>query len=220
MMTNMKHKPYGIYERFIKRPLDCFIALIALIVLLPLMVGIALLVRVKLGAPIIFSQNRPGRNEKIFKLYKFRTMSNEKNEDGELLPDEVRLTKFGKILRSTSLDELPQLFNIVKGDMSIIGPRALLVDYLPFYSREESKRHLVRPGLTNLVSIMGRNSVTVADKFRYDIEYVKHISFMMDFKIFLGTILIVLNHSGTQLEGENKYYDYFKQRERERFVER
>lgn len=219
-MTNMKHKPYGIYERFIKRPLDCFIALIALIVLLPLMVGIALLVRVKLGAPIIFSQNRPGRNEKIFKLYKFRTMSNEKNEDGELLPDEVRLTKFGKILRSTSLDELPQLFNIVKGDMSIIGPRALLVDYLPFYSREESKRHLVRPGLTNLVSIMGRNSVTVADKFRYDIEYVKHISFMMDFKIFLGTILIVLNHSGTQLEGENKYYDYFKQRERERFVER
>ena len=147
-------------------------------------------------------------------------MSNEKNEDGELLPDEVRLTKFGKILRSTSLDELPQLFNIVKGDMSIIGPRALLVDYLPFYSREESKRHLVRPGLTNLVSIMGRNSVTVADKFRYDIEYVKHISFMMDFKIFLGTILIVLNHSGTQLEGENKYYDYFKQRERERFVER
>ena len=135
-MTNMKHKPYGIYERFIKRPLDCFIALIALIVLLPLMVGIALLVRVKLGAPIIFSQNRPGRNEKIFKLYKFRTMSNEKNEDGELLPDEVRLTKFGKILRSTSLDELPQLFNIVKGDMSIIGPRALLVDYLPFYSRE------------------------------------------------------------------------------------
>ena len=219
-MTDMKHKPYGIYERFIKRPLDCFIALIALIVLLPLMVGIALLVRVKLGAPIIFSQNRPGRNEKIFKLYKFRTMSNEKNEDGELLPDEVRLTKFGKILRSTSLDELPQLFNIVKGDMSIIGPRALLVDYLPFYSREESKRHLVRPGLTNLVSIMGRNSVTVADKFRYDIEYVKHISFMMDFKIFLGTILIVLNHSGTQLEGENKYYDYFKQRERERFVER
>ena len=219
-MTDMKHKPYGIYERFIKRPLDCFIALIALIVLLPLMVGIALLVRVKLGAPIIFSQNRPGRNEKIFKLYKFRTMSNEKNEDGELLPDEVRLTKFGKILRSTSLDELPQLFNIVKGDMSIIGPRALLVDYLPFYSREESKRHLVRPGLTNLVSIMGRNSVTVADKFRYDIEYVKHISFMMDFKIFWGTILIVLNHSGTQLEGENKYYDYFKQRERERFVER
>ena len=206
------HKPYGIYERFIKRPLDCFIAMIALMLLLPLMVVIALLVRVKLGTPIIFSQNRPGKNEKIFKLYKFRTMTNEKNRDGELLPDEVRLTKFGKILRSTSLDELPQLFNIVKGDMSIIGPRALLVDYLPFYSKEESQRHLVRPGLTNLVSIMGRNSVTVADKFRYDIEYVKHISFMMDLKIFLGTILIVLNHSGTQLEGENKYLDYFKQR--------
>lgn len=213
------HKPYGIYERFIKRPLDCFIAMIALMLLLPLMVVIALLVRVKLGTPIIFSQNRPGKNEKIFKLYKFRTMTNEKNRDGELLPDEVRLTKFGKILRSTSLDELPQLFNIVKGDMSIIGPRALLVDYLPFYSKEESQRHLVRPGLTNLVSIMGRNSVTVADKFRYDIEYVKHISFMMDLKIFLGTILIVLNHSGTQLEGENKYLDYFKQREKEGLAE-
>lgn len=213
------HKPYGIYERFIKRPLDCFIAMIALMLLLPLMVVIALLVWVKLGTPIIFSQNRPGKNEKIFKLYKFRTMTNEKNRDGELLPDEVRLTKFGKILRSTSLDELPQLFNIVKGDMSIIGPRALLVDYLPFYSKEESQRHLVRPGLTNLVSIMGRNSVTVADKFRYDIEYVKHISFMMDLKIFLGTILIVLNHSGTQLEGENKYLDYFKQREKEGLAE-
>lgn len=213
------HKPYGIYERFIKRPLDCFIAMIALMLLLPLMVVIALLVWVKLGTPIIFSQNRPGKNEKIFKLYKFRTMTNEKNREGELLPDEVRLTKFGKILRSTSLDELPQLFNIVKGDMSIIGPRALLVDYLPFYSKEESQRHLVRPGLTNLVSIMGRNSVTVADKFRYDIEYVKHISFMMDLKIFLGTILIVLNHSGTQLEGENKYLDYFKQREKEGFAE-
>lgn len=213
------HKPYGLYENFIKRPLDCFMAINALIILIPLMVFIAMLVRVKLGTPIIFSQNRPGKNEKIFKLYKFRTMTNEKNKDGELLPDEVRLTKFGKFLRSTSLDELPQLFNIVKGDMSIIGPRALLVDYLPFYSKEESQRHLVRPGLTNLVSIMGRNSVTVADKFRYDIEYVKHISFMMDLKIFLGTILIVLNHSGTQLEGENKYLDYFKQREKERFAE-
>lgn len=216
----MEHTPYGVYEKFIKRPLDCFLAVVAIVIFSPLLLMVALLVRFKLGAPIIFTQQRPGKNEKIFKVYKFRTMTDRRDENGNLLSDEERLTSFGKILRSTSLDELPQLFNIAKGDMAIIGPRALLVDYLPYYTEEESQRHLVRPGLTNLVSIKGRNLVSVADKFRYDIEYVNHISFMMDLKIFFGTILVVLKHTGTQLEGGNKYFDYFKQREQERFVDK
>ncbi len=208
------HKPYGPYERFIKRPLDAFLATGALIVLSPIWIMVAILVRVKLGSPILFTQDRPGKDEKIFKLYKFRTMTDERDENGNLLPDTVRLTEFGKKLRSTSLDELPQLLNIIRGDMALIGPRALLIEYLPYYNDEEKLRHTVRPGLTNLVSIHGRNAVSVQDKFNYDIEYLNHISFLMDLKIFSGTIAVVLKHEGTELEGGGKYIDYFEAREK------
>ena len=206
------HKPYGPYEKYIKRPLDAFLATGALIVFSPILLVTAILVRVKLGSPVLFCQERPGKDEKIFRLYKFRTMTDERDENGELLPDEVRLTKFGRMLRSTSLDELPQLFNIIRGDMAIIGPRALLIEYLPYYNEEEKQRHLVRPGLTNLVSIHGRNMVSVQDKFKHDIEYTNHISFLMDFRILIGTVKVVFQHEGTELEVGGKYIDYFEAR--------
>ena len=158
------HKPYGPYEKFIKRPLDCFLATCALIILSPVMAITALMVRIKLGSPVLFKQDRPGKidpltgKEKIFRLRKFRSMSNETDENGELLPDELRLTKFGQILRSTSLDELPELINIIKGDMAIVGPRPLAMQYLPYYNTEERRRHSVRPGLTGLAQVNGRNS--------------------------------------------------------------
>lgn len=209
---SVTHKPYGPYERFIKRPLDAFLSAGALIVLSPVLLVTAIFVRFKLGSPVLFTQDRPGRYEKIFKLFKFRTMTDEKDSEGNLLPDEIGLTSFGRKLRSTSLDELPQLINIIKGDMAIVGPRALLIEYLPYYNDEEKQRHSVRPGLTNLVSIHGRNAVSVQDKFKYDVEYVNHISFLMDLKIFFGTIAVVLKHEGTELEGGGKYIDYFKAR--------
>lgn len=188
-MVQTKHKPYGLYERFFKRALDIFCSLMALLVFWWLYVIVAILVRVKLGSPVLFTQERPGKDEKIFKLYKFRTMTDARDERGNLLPDDVRLTKFGKLLRSTSLDELPEVFNILKGDMSIIGPRPLLVKYLPLYNEEQKRRHEVRPGLSGYAQVNGRNSVSWEEKFRMDVEYVDHVTFVGDVKIILGTVL-------------------------------
>ena len=188
------HKPYGPYERFIKRGLDAFLSTGALIVLSPVLLVTVVLVRVKLGSPVLFTQDRPGRDEKIFKLYKFRTMTDERGPDGELLPDTIRLTPFGKALRSTSLDELPELFNIVKGDMSIIGPRPLLVRYLPAYTEAERHRHDVRPGLSGLAQVNGRNLVKWDQRLAYDIQYVNKITFLGDVKIILETIKKVFKH--------------------------
>lgn len=188
-MMQTKHRPYGLYERFFKRTLDIFCSCMALLVFWWLYVIVAILVRVKLGSPVLFTQDRPGKDEKIFKLYKFRTMTDARDENGNLLPDDVRLTKFGKLLRSTSLDELPEVFNILKGDMSIIGPRPLLVKYLPLYNEEQKRRHEVRPGLSGYAQVNGRNSVSWEEKFRMDVEYVDHVTFMGDVKIILGTVL-------------------------------
>lgn len=188
-MVQTKHKPYGLYERFFKRTLDIFCSLMALLVFWWLYVIVAILVRVKLGSPVLFTQDRPGKDEKIFKLYKFRTMTDARDKNGNLLPDDVRLTKFGKLLRSTSLDELPEVFNILKGDMSIIGPRPLLVKYLPLYNEEQKRRHEVRPGLSGYAQVNGRNSVSWEEKFRMDVEYVDHVTFVGDVKIILGTVL-------------------------------
>lgn len=184
-----KHKPYGPYEKFFKRPIDIICSLLAIIVFSWLYIIVAVLVRVKLGSPVLFKQDRPGKDEKIFKLYKFRTMTDAKDENGNLLPDEVRLTKFGKMLRATSLDELPEAFNILKGDMSVVGPRPLLVRYLPRYNAEQKRRHEVRPGLTGLAQVNGRNTVSWADKFAYDVKYVDKITFAGDVKIILDTVL-------------------------------
>lgn len=183
------------YRKYIKRLLDIVISLFALIILSPVLVIVAIMVRCKLGAPVIFHQDRPGLNEKVFRLYKFRTMTDERDAEGNLLPDEVRLTKFGKLLRATSLDELPELWNILRGDMSLIGPRPLLVSYLPYYTEEESLRHTVRPGLTGLAQINGRNLLEWDKRLAKDVEYVKNISFVNDVKIFIGTIVKVLKRS-------------------------
>ena len=191
----MKHKK-GIYEKYIKRILDFTLSLIALICLSPILLIVAILVRVKLGSPIIFKQQRPGKDEKIFTLYKFRTMTDEKDEKGNLLPDSQRLTKFGKFLRSTSLDELPELINILKGDMSIVGPRPLLVEYLKLYNEEQKHRHDVRPGLTGLAQTSGRNAITWEEKFEKDIEYVHNISFIGDVKIIIKTAIKVFKREG------------------------
>lgn len=176
------------YAKYIKRTLDLILSLMALIVLMPLMIIIGILVRINLGSPIIFKQKRPGKNEKIFTLYKFRTMTDKRDIDGNLLPDEYRLTKFGKFLRSTSLDELPELINIIKGDMAIVGPRPLLVEYLPYYTEKEKHRHDVRPGLTGLAQVNGRNAISWEEKLKYDTEYIKEISFYSDLKIIFKTI--------------------------------
>ena len=176
------------YAKCIKRVLDFFLSLMALVLLMPLMLVIGLLVRIKLGKPIIFKQKRPGKNEKIFTLYKFRTMTDKKDENGELLPDEQRLTKFGKWLRSTSLDELPELINILKGDMAIVGPRPLLIEYLPLYNEKQKHRHDVRPGLTGLAQINGRNTIEWEEKFEEDIKYIKNITFIQDTKIIFKTL--------------------------------
>ena len=175
------------YQRFFKRFLDIVLSACALLVLSPVLLITALLVRVK-GSPVIFCQDRPGKDEKIFQLYKFRSMSDQRDAQGNLLPDEVRLTAFGKKLRSTSLDELPELWNILKGDMSIVGPRPLLVRYLPRYNQEQRRRHEVRPGLTGLAQVNGRNLLTWEDKFRYDVEYVDNLSFLLDARIILKTV--------------------------------
>lgn len=188
------------YRRFFKRLLDIILSGTALVVLSPVLLIVAILVRTKLGSPVIFHQKRPGKDEKIFTLCKFRTMTDVKDENGNLLPDDVRLTKFGKMLRSTSLDELPELWNIFKGDMSIVGPRPLLVKYLPLYNEEQRHRHDVRPGLTGLAQVNGRNALTWEKKFEYDVEYVQNVSLGMDIKIILGTVKAVLKKDGISSE--------------------
>lgn len=199
-MQQTKHKPYGVYERIVKRPLDCLLASVAFILLSPVMGIIALLVKIKLGSPIIFSQERPGKDGKIFKLYKFRSMTDARDQNGELLPDADRLPPFGRKLRSTSLDELPELFNIVKGDMAIVGPRPLLVRYLPRYNERQQHRHDVRPGLTGLAQVHGRNEISWAKKIETDIQYVERITFWGDLKIIIQTILVVLKHDGISID--------------------
>lgn len=194
------HKPYGIYEKYVKRPLDLILAMLALVILSPVLIVTAILVRIKLGSPVLFKQDRPGKDGQIFHLRKFRSMTDDRDEEGKLLPDDVRLTKFGRLLRSTSLDELPELLNILTGDMAIIGPRPLLVEYLPYYTEEEKHRHDVRPGLTGWAQINGRNAIhSWEERFRYDLEYVKHISFLFDLKIFFLTIGKVLKRSDIQV---------------------
>lgn len=189
------------YAKYIKRILDFTLSLLALIVLSPLMLIIYILVRIKLGKPAIFKQKRPGKDEKIFTLYKFRTMTDEKDEEGNLLPDEKRLTKFGKFLRSTSLDELPELINIIKGDMAIVGPRPLLVEYLEYYTEEEKHRHDVRPGLTGLAQVSGRNTITWEEKFKQDNKYIKNITSINDIKIIIKTIGKVFKRDGISQNG-------------------
>lgn len=192
------------YKMFFKRFLDIVLSLIAIVLLSPIYIIVALLVRIKLGSPVIFYQERPGLHEKKFTLYKFRTMTNEKDEAGNYLHDDLRITRFGKYLRSTSLDELPELFNILKGDMSIIGPRPLLLEYLPFYKENERKRHDVRPGLTGYAQINGRNAIEWEKKFELDIYYVNNLSFILDLKIIFKTIHTVFTHEGIQVGSEIK----------------
>lgn len=190
----------GIYKRYIKRVLDFILSLSAIISLSWLFLIVALLVRTKLGSPVLFKQKRPGMNEKVFLMYKFRTMTDERGEDGELLSDDIRLTKFGRFLRSTSLDELPELFNILKGDMSLVGPRPLLVQYLSLYNNHQKRRHEVRPGLSGLAQISGRNAISWEAKFNLDVEYVDNVSFTKDIKIIFLTIKKVVVREGINSE--------------------
>lgn len=214
-----KHRIRGPYEAFIKRGIDIFLSVLVIVLFWWLVAIIALLVRVKLGSPVIFAQERPGRidprtgEEKIFKLYKFRTMTDECDENGELLPGKDRLTPFGAKLRSTSLDELPEIINILKGDMSLIGPRPLASIYLPYYTAEERKRHSVRPGLTGLAQASGRNNLSWEEKFAYDIEYADNITFLMDIKVMFKTIKTVLSHEGIgQGEQTPENFNTYRQR--------
>lgn len=186
----------GLYEKYFKRLLDIFCSVLGIVFLSWLYILIAVMVKIKIGSPIIFRQPRPGKNEKIFNMYKFRTMTNECDENGVLLPDDKRLTKFGKFLRSTSIDELPELINIIRGDMAIVGPRPLLVSYLPLYNQRQARRHEVRPGFTGYAQVHGRNSITWEDKFEKDIYYVDNISFLGDLKIIFETIRVVIKKEG------------------------
>lgn len=188
------------YKLFFKRFFDFILSLIAIIMLSPVYLIVIVLVRIKLGSPVFFTQKRPGKDEKIFKIYKFRTMTNEVDENGNLLPDDKRLTKFGKLLRSTSLDELPELFNILKGDMSIVGPRPLLVRYLPLYNEYQKHRHDARPGFTGWAQCNGRNSISWEEKFDLDVYYVNHITFLLDVKIIFKTVKTVLCREGISSE--------------------
>lgn len=196
------------YQKYVKRILDCILSLVGLIMLSPIFLLLAIFIRVRLGSPVIFQQKRPGKDGKIFVLYKFRTMTNQKDEKGELLPDEERLTQFGKFLRSTSLDELPELVNILKGDMSIVGPRPQLIKDMVFMNEEQNKRHLVRQGLTGLAQINGRNAITWEDKLEYDLEYIKDITFWGDVKIFLNTFQKVLSKQDVATEGMETAEDF------------
>jgi hypothetical protein len=195
----MEHKK-GFYEKYIKRPQDFLCALLACIVLSPVMLVIAILVKVRIGSPVLFAQERPGLHGEIFKLYKFRTMTNERDVNGELLPDEQRLTSFGKLLRSASLDELPEIFLILSGRLSICGPRPLLVKYLPLYNEHQARRHEVRPGVTGLAQVNGRNAISWEEKFDLDVEYVDHITFLGDWKIIFKTVWTVLKREGISSE--------------------
>jgi undecaprenyl phosphate N,N'-diacetylbacillosamine 1-phosphate transferase len=213
----MKDYQGGIYRRVIKRPMDFILSLLAIIILtiIPVLPIVTILVRVKLGSPVLFKQKRPGLNEKVFMMYKFRTMTDERDESGELLPDSVRLTEFGRFLRSTSLDELPELFNILKGDMSIIGPRPLLVKYLPLYNEHQKRRHEVRPGLSGLAQVSGRNAISWEDKFNLDVNYVDNVSFMNDWKIIFSTIKKVFVREGISSETSTTM-EIFKGNKKER----
>lgn len=197
------------YRKYFKRPMDFILSLLAIIFLSPVLLIVALLVRIKLGSPVIFKQNRPGLNEEIFTMYKFRTMTDERDENGELLSDDIRLTGFGKKLRASSLDELPELFNILKGDMSIIGPRPLLVEYLPLYDEYQKRRHEVRPGLSGLAQIGGRNAIEWEDKFDLDVKYVNNISFLGDWNIIITTLRKVLIREGIS-SGTSVTMEHFK----------
>ena len=190
----------GLYNKYIKRILDILISLTFIVLFSWLYLILVILVRIKLGSPVLFCQERPGYNEKIFKLYKFRTMTDKRDEKGNLLPDSERLTKFGSMLRSTSLDELPEMFNILKGDMSLIGPRPLLVEYLPYYTEEERQRHSVRPGLTGLAQVSGRNYLAWDKRLARDVEYVNHISFIMDVRIIIKTIMVVFKKEDVSVD--------------------
>ena len=207
------------YKKCFKRCLDFLLSLCGIVVLSPILAVLAVLVRVKLGSPVLFHQERPGRHEKIFKLYKFRSMTDEKDADGNLLPDEVRLTRFGKLLRSTSLDELPELFNILKGDMSLIGPRPLLVRYLPYYTERERLRHSVRPGLTGLAQVSGRNFIDWDRRFQKDVEYVEHLTFAMDLKVLWLTVQTVLGHTEEVAQETNAAEGNFAQIRKKRLEE-
>ena len=191
----MAHKK-GFYEKYIKRPQDIICSGAALIALSPVLAITSILVKKKLGSPVLFTQERPGKDGRIFKLYKFSTMTDQRDEEGNLLPDNVRLTRFGKKLRATSLDELPELFNIIKGDMSVVGPRPLLVKYLPRYNEHQARRHEVRPGFTGLAQVNGRNAITWEEKFDWDVKYVDNITFLGDWRIIWKTISVVLNSKG------------------------
>ena len=193
-------KDKDLYERYLKRLFDFLVALMAFILLSPIILFIYFIVMFTIGRPAIFKQARPGKNEKLFKLYKFRTMTDQKDEQGNLLPDDQRLTRTGKVLRATSLDELPSLMNVMLGHMSLVGPRPLLVEYLPLYNHTQRQRHLVRPGLTGLAQVKGRNAITWEEKFAYDVEYANHVSFWKDIKIMFKTISIVLKREGISSE--------------------
>lgn len=204
------------YRKWLKRLIDIVVSAAGIIVLSPVLLILWILVRVKLGKPAIFTQERPGKDEKIFKLYKFRSMTDARDEKGELLPDEMRLTAFGEKLRGASLDELPELFNILKGDMSLIGPRPLLVGYLPYYTKREQLRHSVRPGLTGLAQVSGRNFIAWDDRLARDVEYVENLSFLMDLKILLRTVMVVFKREDVAVETdsvEGYLWDERKRRE-------
>lgn len=207
------------YSKFIKRTLDFLLSLLGIILLSPILSILAILVRCKLGAPVLFRQERPGKGEKIFTLCKFRTMTDKKDAQGKLLPDSERLTKFGRILRATSLDELPELLNILKGDMSIIGPRPLLASYLPYYTDEEKLRHTVRPGLTGLAQVSGRNFIDWDRRLEKDVEYVRNLSFAMDVKVVWLTVKTVLGHSDEVAEDTNAAEGNFAQIRKQRLEE-
>ena len=197
-----KHIPYGPYEKYFKRPQDFLCALAAIIVLSPVLLVTAILVRIKLGSPVLFTQERPGKDGKVFKLYKFRSMLPPKEGQDDPKYDAERLTPFGKMLRSTSLDELPELFNMLKGDMSVVGPRPLLVRYLDRYNEHQARRHEVRPGFTGLAQVHGRNSISWEEKFDWDVQYVDHITFLGDWKIIFETVRTVLKREGISAAGE------------------
>lgn len=207
------------YKKYIKRCMDFLLSLCGIIVLSPVLLVLCILVRVKLGSPVFFNQERPGKDEKIFTLHKFRTMTDARDEKGELLPDAVRLTKFGKFLRATSLDELPELFNILKGDMSVIGPRPLLVSYLPYYTERERLRHSVRPGLTGLAQVSGRNFLDWDRRFQKDVEYVEHLTFGMDMKVLWMTVQTVLGHTEEVAEDTNAAEGNFAEIRKKRLEE-
>lgn len=213
----MKNRKNSFYARYIKRLLDIILSFAGMLVLSPIYLLLAILVKVKLGSPVIFCQERPGKNEKIFKLYKFRSMTDARDANGGLLPDNERLTRFGKILRSTSLDELPELFNILKGEMSIVGPRPLAVQYLPYYNVAERHRHDVRPGLTGLAQVNGRVEIGWEERFAYDIHYVEHLSCILDIQILIMSVQKVFCRENVMVSGRAENFDDFRRKQQGEF---